>query len=234
MCSSTPADILRDFETRFDITISEGYGMTESVLITGSPPGGTLPGRVGQPIPGLAVRLVDENDVPVEPGAVGELVYRPDGPYEMMQGYWRKPEATVEVWRNLWFHSGDLLREHSDGYLEYVGRKKDAIRRRGENISAWEVEEAVVTHPDVLEAAAIGVPSEVGEEDVAVLIVTKPNTPLDPSRLLEFVADDLPRFAVPRYVELVESLPKTPSERIDKGKVRERGITDAAWDADAS
>jgi crotonobetaine/carnitine-CoA ligase len=149
-----------------------------------------------------------------------------------MQGYWNKPAATVEAWRNLWFHTGDLVREHDDGTLEYIGRKKDSIRRRGENVSAWEVEQAVVAHSDVLEAAAIGVPSEVGEEDVAVLVVPRPGTSPDPAELVTFVAKDLPRFAVPRYVEIVDSLPKTPSERIEKGKVRERGITPAAWDAE--
>ena len=147
---------------------------------------------------------------------------------------YKNPEATAESFRNGAFHTGDVGTIDAQGRVHFRGRLQDRIRRRGENISAWEVEEAVATHPDVLEVAAIGVPSEVGEEDVAVLIVTRPNTQLDPRRLLEFVADDLPRFAVPRYVELVESLPKTPSERIDKGKIRERGITDAAWDADAS
>lgn len=231
MCSSTPGDIMRDFERRFGLEISEGYGMTECLLIAGAPPGESLPGRVGRPIPELDVRLVDDADVPVDVGAIGELVYRPKGSFEMMQGYWRKPNATVEAWRNLWFHSGDLLREHADGYLEYVGRKKDAIRRRGENVSAWEVEQAVAAHPSVLEVAAIGVPSEVGEEDVAVLVVAKPDSQLDAQELVKFVSSDLPRFAVPRYVELVDNLPKTPSERIDKGTARERGITDAAWDA---
>lgn len=234
MCSSTPKEIQRDLETRFGVEISEGYGMTECLLITGSPPGATVPGRVGRPIPELTIRLVDEDDVPVEPGTIGELVYRPNGHSEMMQGYWRMPDATVEAWRNLWFHSGDLLREHPDGSLEYVGRKKDSIRRRGENVSAWEVEEAVAAHPRVLEVAAIGVPSEVGEEDVAVLVVTKSDSELNPLELIEFVSGDLPRFAVPRYVEFLDSLPKTPSERIDKGKIRERGITAAAWDANAA
>jgi len=152
----------------------------------------------------------------------------------MMQGYWRKPAETVEAWRNLWFHTGDLFREHPDGMLEFIGRKKDSIRRRGENVSAWEVEEAVAAHPSVLEVAALGVPSDVGEEDVAILVVLKPGESIDAPELVEFVAADLPRFAVPRYVEVVESLPKTPSERIEKAKVRERGITDAAWDSNAA
>jgi crotonobetaine/carnitine-CoA ligase len=236
MCSSTPAEIWRDFEERFDVTIVEGYGMTECLLLTCSTADGqqTSPGRIGRPAPGIEIRLVDGDDAPVPVGEPGELVYRPHDEFAMMQGYWNKPEATVETWRNLWFHTGDLVREHPDGSLEYIGRKKDSIRRRGENVSAWEVETVVLAHPGVLEAAAIGVASEVGEEDVAVLVVTVPGTTLDPVELVEFVGNDLPRFAVPRYVEIVESLPKTPSERIEKGKVRERGITAAAWDANVA
>ncbi|MFI7006556.1 AMP-binding protein [Streptomyces sp. NPDC050145] len=230
ICSSTPGEILRDFERRFGVDLIEAYGMTECVLITSAPAGSTVPGRIGDAVPELDVRLVDDTDMPVAPGEVGELVCRPREPFSMMQGYWGRPEATLEAWRNLWFHTGDLMRRHPDG-LEYVGRRKDSIRRRGENVSAWEVEEAVVAHPKVLEAAAIGVPSEVGEEDVAVLVVPLPGQDLEARELVAFVAEDLPRFAVPRYVEFVGSLPKTPSERIEKAKVRERGITAAAWDA---
>ncbi|NBE50000.1 AMP-binding protein [Streptomyces boluensis] len=234
MCSSTPGEILRDVEQRFGIDIIEAYGMTECLLIASAPVGSTVPGRIGKPVPQLDVRVVDDHDAPVSTGEIGELVYRPHEHAVMTQGYWTKPEATVEAWRNLWFHTGDLVREHADGYLEYVGRKKDSIRRRGENVSAWEVEQAVVAHPQVLEAAAIGVPSEVGEEDVAVLVVTRPGQGVEPQELIEFIADDLPAFAVPRYVEFVESLPKTPSERVEKGKVRKRGITAAAWDGNVA
>jgi carnitine-CoA ligase len=234
MCSSSPKEIVRDFEARFGVQISEAYGMTECVIITGAPPGETVPGRVGRPIRGVAVRVVDDHDVAVERGEIGELIYRPDEPSAMMQGYWRKPAETVAAWRNLWFHTGDLVREDADGYIEFIGRKKDSIRRRGENVSAWEVEQAVAAHLQVMEVAAIGVSSEVGEEDVAILVVPKPGESIDPLELIEFVSADLPRFAVPRYVEFVESLPKTPSERIEKAKVRQRGITDAAWDSNAA
>lgn len=234
ICSSTPREILRDFEARFGVKIIEAYGMTECVLITTAAED-TIPGRIGRPVPGLSARVVDEHDAPVPPGELGELVYRPLTHFGMMQGYWAKPNETLAAWRNLWFHTGDLVREHPDGMLEYIGRKKDSIRRRGENVSSWEVEQALAAHPQVLEVAAIGVPSEVGEEDVAILVVPRPGgDPIDPGELVEFAAKDLPRFAVPRYVEFVENLPKTPSERIEKGKVRERGITSAAWDANVA
>lgn len=233
ICSSTPREILHDFEKRFGVDLIEAYGMTECVLITSSTPGATVPGRIGEPIPEIEVQLVDDHDRPVEQGTTGELVFRPRQPYEAMQGYWGNPEATVEAWRNLWFHTGDLACQHPDG-IEYVGRKKDSIRRRGENISAWEVEEVLAAHPHVRDVAAIGVASEVGEEDVAVLVVPASGQVIDPAELVAFAARDLPRFAVPRYVEVVDSLPKTPSERVEKSKVRERGITAAAWDANVA
>lgn len=233
-CSSTPGEILRAFEERFGLGIVEAYGMTECVLITGETVDKTQPGRIGRPMPRLDVQVVDEFDAPVEKGEVGELIYRPKEHFAMMQGYWNKPEATAEAWRNLWFHTGDLVRQYPDDMIEYIGRKKDSIRRRGENVSAWEVEQACANHESVLDVAAIGVPSDVGEEDVAVVVVAVPGRTLDPADLIDFVSKDLPRFAVPRYVEIVDSLPKGPSERVEKGKVRERGITSAAWDANVA
>ncbi|GHE88881.1 ATP-dependent acyl-CoA ligase [Amycolatopsis deserti] len=234
VCSSTPREIMLDFEKRFGIKIVESYGMTECLLITAVPPEETRLGSIGKPVAEIEVRVVDDHDVQVSAGEVGELVYRPCDHFSMMQGYWNKPEETVEAWRNLWFHTGDLVRQDEEGWIEYIGRKKDSIRRRGENVSAWEVEQAAAAHPDVLEVAAIGVPSEVGEEDVAVLVVVAPGADLEPGDLVEFLGEDLPRFAVPRYVEFVDRLPKTPSERIEKRKVRERGITAAAWDANVA
>ena len=233
-CSSTPGEILRAFEERFGLRIIEMYGLTECVVLTGETRDNTQPGRIGRAIPQVEAQIVDDMDAPVEVGAIGELIFRPRESFAMMQGYWNKPEATAEAWRNLWFHTGDLVREYPDGMLEYIGRKKDSIRRRGENVSAWEVEQACANHPSVLDVAAIGVASDVGEEDVAVVVVEVPGKTLDPADLVAFVSKDLPRFAVPRYVEIVDSLPKGPSERVEKGKVRERGITSAAWDSDVA
>ncbi len=231
--SAAPPEIHRAFEQRFGVELLEGYGMTEMPYIVNSLRGSGRPGGVGVPIPEAEVQLVDDHEVPVAPGEVGELCLRPRVPSYMTQGYWQKESETVEAWRNLWFHTGDFLRVASDGQFEYVGRKNDAIRHRGENVSAWEVEQAVTAHPDVLEAAAIGVPSSLGEEDVAVLAVLRPEAELEPAALREFAAPDLPRFAVPRYIEFVDAFPKTPSERIEKRKVRERGISATAWDAEA-
>jgi len=234
MCSSVPHDVQEEFSERFGVQINEGYGMTESAIITSNDPEHLVARSVGGPAPHLDVAILDDADSAVEAGELGEICFRPKASFTTMQGYWGKSAESVEAWRNLWFHTGDLGRLHASGQLEYVGRKKDSIRRRGENVSAWEVEQVISAHPGVLEVAAIGVPSEVGEEDVAVLIVPASDQALDPAELVRFVEADLPRFAVPRYVELVDELPKTPSERVAKGKVRERGITAAAWDANVA
>lgn len=232
--SATPPTLHREFEDRYNVVALEGYGLTEFALIAAQSPASREPGTVGRPLPWVDVRIVDDQDVPVERGAVGELIVRPDGPSLHMLGYWRKDPETVRAWRGLWFHTGDLIRELPTGALEYVGRNKDSIRRRGENVSAWEVEETAARHAAVLEAAAIGVPSDLGEEDVALLVVPSGAEPLDPALLREYMAADLPRFALPRYVEIVDELPKTPSERIAKGAVRERGLTSAAIDLEAT
>jgi len=229
--SSTPWEILNAFEQRFNTTLIEAYGMTEAVLLTCNTLDDRRHGSVGKPSSVIELRIVDEHDEPVPAGQEGEIVFRPRVPNVIMQGYWNQPAATQETWRNLWFHTGDLAHMDEDGFVYYHGRGKDSIRRRGENISAWEVEQALTLHPEVLEAAAFGVPSPVGEEDVAVLCVTKPNSPLTHPQLHQYVSKDLPRFAVPRFIEFVDQLPKTPSERIAKAEVRERGLTDAAWDA---
>jgi crotonobetaine/carnitine-CoA ligase len=184
-------------------------------------------------VPELEGRLVDPLDQPVPEGEQGELVVRPREPFVTTQGYWAMPEETIEANRNQWFHTGDLLRPDADGNLYFVGRTKDSIRRRGENVSAWEVEQAAMLHPDVLETAAIAVPSPLGEDDVALLVTVRPGARLSPPDLRAFVATDLPKFAVPRYVEFVASFPKTASERVDKGKVRATGLSTAAWDAEA-
>ncbi|WP_375001443.1 AMP-binding protein [Aeromicrobium sp. CTD01-1L150] len=230
--SATPASAHREFERRFGVDLVEGYGMTEFGLMAGQRPGRPEPGTVGPELDWVEARLVDEHSRDVGDGQVGELVVRPRGQHLHMMGYWRKPEATVKAWRGLWFHTGDLLRRLPSGSLEYIGRTKDSIRRRGENISAWEVEEAAAQHPGVLEAAAIGVPSDVGDEDVALFVVPSRAGIPDLAELREAMGKDVPRYALPRFIEIVSELPKTPSERVAKAAVRERGITAEARDFD--
>ncbi len=229
--SAIPAKAQRELEERFSVRLLEGYGTTEIPLILACRRDVETIGTVGTPADGMQVVLVDDDDAPVPVGESGLLCVRPEVPFSVTLGYWNNPEATAETLTNLWFHTGDLLREREDGTgFEYVGRRKDSIRRRGENISAWEVEQACLEHADVLECAAIGVPSDVGDEDVALLVVLREGATVPPEVVANFMAELLPRFAVPRYIEVVDTLPKTPSERINKAEVRERGLTAAAVD----
>ncbi len=233
--TAIPAGRQAELERRWSVELLEGYGTTEIPLILAVRRGSGTTGTVGVPAEGMQVQLVDDDDAPVPRGEAGVLCVRPDVPYAVTPGYWNKPEATAETFTNLWFHTGDLLREREDGSgFEYVGRRKDSIRRRGENVSAWEVEQAALEHVDVLECAAIGVPSDVGDEDVAVLVVLRSGSALTPEGLVDFMSERLARFAVPRFVEVVESLPKTPSERVNKAEVRARGLTAAAVDVQPS
>lgn len=231
--AATPAEIHRAFEQRFGIELREAYGMTESLFLAHADSATPL-GSVGRLVPEIEGRLVDDDGSAVPHGSAGELIIRPTTPDCTALGYWPRTSGDAEAASVAWFHTGDLLREDESGNLYFAGRKKDSIRRRGENVSAWEVEEASMKHPDVLEAAAIGIPSPIGEEDVALLVRVKAGSSVKPEDLREFVAQELPSFAVPRYVELVDWFPKTPSERVDKGKVRETGLSAAAWDAEAT
>ncbi len=176
------------------------------------------------------MRLFDESGVEVAIGDVGEIVVRPNEPSLMSDGYYGMPSATLESRRDLWFHTGDLARRDSDGFFYFVGRRTDSIRRRGENISAFEVEEVVKLHPAVLDAAAYGVPSDLTEDDVMVAVVPRPDHVVDPHELTRFCAARMGRHMVPRYVDVVEVLPRTPTEKVEKAQLRQRGVTLTTWD----
>jgi len=225
-----PAD-LEGFERRFGLRlIYETFGMTECLIIPPRLYEPRRPGCCGKPVEEYEVRIADDDDDEVEPGRTGEILMRPREPYTMMSGYYKMPEATLEAFRNLWFHTGDLGYMDADGFLYYVGRKKDAIRRRGENISAYDVENVVNQHPAVLESAAVAVPSELGEDDVKILIVLKPGAELAPEEVIRFCEGRMAYFMVPRYVEFRDSLPKNPSQRIEKYKLRAEGNGASTWD----
>jgi carnitine-CoA ligase len=214
-----------EFEQRFGVTITwQGFGMTE---IEPMPMRREMLPDVPLDTLGYAARwmewgVVDEHDRMVEPGEQGELVFRCLAPYGMAAGYYKRPEATVEAYRNFMFHTGDLASYDSDGLLHFHGRRQERIRRRGENISALELEYVVLTHPAVLEAAAYGVPSPLGEEDVKLDVVLGDDMPLE--QLHAWLVEQLPKFMVPRYLERWESFPKTASERIQKFKLSEAGF----------
>ena len=151
----------------------------------------------------------------------------------LMDGYWAMPDETIAAFRNQCFHTGDLLRRDADGWFYFVGRRKDIVRRRGENISAAEVELTLEQHPDVLECAVIGVPSEMTEEDVMACVVPRPGCELTPDALLRWCEDRMARFMVPRYVRLLDALPKTPTDKVEKFRLQQQGSA-GAWDCEAS
>jgi crotonobetaine/carnitine-CoA ligase len=226
-----PAD-LEAFKTRFDVQIATWFNMTEvSVPLRSdgfSVTGGTSAGR---PRPGVTARIVDDLDQPLPAGMAGELVLRADTPWEFCLGYWQNPAKTVEAWRNLWFHTGDAFRTDDAGNFYFVDRLKDTIRRRGENISSFEVEREMESHPAVLESAAVAVPSGWGEDDIKAVVALKPGATLTAPDLHAHLAARLPAYMVPRFIEiLAQELPKTPTGKTVKAALRATG-TAAAWES---
>ena len=224
------SDASEVFAERFGVDVYTTFNMTETSwpLISGRNP--RVRGTCGRPREGYEVRIVDENDCEVAPDTVGELIVRSDIPWSMNHGYHNNPEATARAWRNGWFHTGDAFRRDEDGYYYFVDRVKDAIRRRGENISSFEVEVEVCAHPTVREAAAIGVPSEYSEDEVMVVIAPVPGQTIDVVELSTFLAGRMPYFMVPRYIRVIDELPKTPSAKVQKAELRRDGITADTWD----
>jgi crotonobetaine/carnitine-CoA ligase len=225
-----PQPVMDRFEKRFGLKCLEGFGMTEIGIVIHTTPYDRRPGSCGKVLPIYEVRLVDDEDNEVPPNEPGEITFRPKEPYTMMLGYYNMPDKTLEVYRNLWFHTGDLAKKDEDGYFYFVDRKKDALRRRGENISSFEVERAINTHPKVLETAAVAVKSELAEDEVKICVVLKPGEAMTPEELIAYANDRMPYFAVPRYVEFMDALPRTPTERIQKFLLKEAGVTANTWD----
>jgi crotonobetaine/carnitine-CoA ligase len=182
---------------------------------------------------GFAARVVDEEDSEVADGVAGELIVRADEPFAFATGYFGAPEKTVEAWRNLWFRTGDRVVREADGYFRFVDRLKDAIRRRGENISSFEVEQVLLGHPAIANAAAFPVRSSLAEDEVMAAVVLHPGRALAPADLIAYCTPRLPYFAVPRYVEFMAELPMTENGKVQKYKLRERGVTAQTWDGGA-
>ncbi|WP_130586394.1 AMP-binding protein [Qipengyuania flava] len=222
------------FTERFGVDIYTIFNMTEisSPIVSEANP--TKIGTCGRVRDGVDVRLVDRNDCEVPIGEIGEMLVRTDRPWAMNSGYNANPEATAEAWRNGWFHTGDAFRRDEDGYFYFVDRVKDAIRRRGENISSFEVEADVCSHPAVREAAAVAVPSEFSEDEVMVIVAPVPGQKLEPRQLAEFLIDTMPYFMVPRYIRILDELPKTPSAKVMKADLRKEGVTSDTWDREAA
>jgi len=226
-----PADIHEQFEDRFGLRILTLFGLTEAFPITLSsvelPP---TPGTSGKTYEAYDVRLVDVDENEVGPGQPGELTCRPRRRGAMFSGYWKNPEGTLKALEDLWFHTGDICRFDEDDNLIFVDRIKDTIRRRGENISSYEVEQALRLHPAVADVAAHGVPSPVSEEDVKICVVLKEDSAVTPQELYYHCIEVMPRYALPRYIEIVDELPVSQVGRVLKYVLRERGVTAETWD----
>ncbi len=223
-----PPRIWKNFEKRFGLTLVETYGTTEGGSIWNRPEGKV--GSIGMAPYFNEARVVDELDRELPPGKIGELIIRPRDPEEKWVEYYKEPEATQEKFRGGWYRTGDLVYQDDEGWFFFVGRKKDVIRRRGENISAAEVELVIMSHPNVLECACFGVPSQLGEEDVMVCVVPKHGMSLSSQELVSFCEERMAYFMVPRYIEFLERLPKTPTERVEKYKLKETRPNPNTWD----
>ena len=228
-----PADLHRPFEQRFGLTLLDMYGMTEAEILTLPRLGEAVPvgscGRVG---PDFDLVILDDRDQVLPPGRVGQICVRSKVPHVMTTGYEGDDAATAEAWRNDWFHTGDLGKIDQDGYVFHVDRLQHAIRRRGENVSSWEVEQILEQHPAIAQAAAIGVPSSLGEEDVKVVVVLRPGMTLDHREVHAFCASRMARFMVPRYIELRPALPYAEVGKVQKEQLKELGPP--VWDAERS
>jgi len=222
-----------EFHARFDIDVYTIFNMTEISSPIVSEPNPVKRGTCGKKRNGVDVRLVDKNDCEVALGEIGEMVVRTDRPWGMNSGYYKNPEATAEAWRNGWFHTGDCFRQDEEGYFYFVDRMKDAMRRRGENISSFEVEAEVVAFSAVREAAAYAVPSELGEDDVMIAVAPVAGHNIDHKELMLFLGERMPYFMVPRYIRILDELPKTPSSKVMKHILRGEGVTPDTWDREA-
>ncbi len=234
MAMPAPKDIYWDFQERFGIRFIEGYGLTETGMVTYHPPGAEpRPGSCGIATPGFEVTVVEPGtDRPLASGLQGEIVVDMKLPNIVMRAYVGMPEKTAEDFRNLKLHTGDLGEMDDEGYLYFKDRLKDYIRRRGENVSSVEVERTVMSHPEVLEAAAIGVHAHEGasaEDEILICVVTRSGA-LTPRELANYLEPKMPHFAIPRYIRFMEHLPKTPTERVRKVELREQGVTPDTYD----
>lgn len=234
-CVPTTPETWEKFNTRFGVRLnSEVFGQTEFYPATITLAGSRLtPGGAGRVAPHVEIKIFDDQDHELPVGEIGEIVLRPKEPRTMFSGYFNNPTATVQAFRNLWHHTGDFGRLDQDGTLYFVDRKKDSMRRRGENVSSMELEEALRQHESVAQVAVHAVPSELIEDDIKACIVPARGHALTPEVLFDFFKASLPYYAIPRYVELMDELPSNAVGRVQKFVLRERGVTPNTWDLEA-
>ncbi|MGE0097413.1 MAG: AMP-binding protein [Hydrogenophaga sp.] len=227
-----------EFEKRFGLKAMNNYGLSDFAMVTAfteHEPAQKL-GSIGKPRRGFQVRIVDEDDFEVAPGEVGEIVLQSDDPWRAATGYYKMPEATLAAHRNQWFHTGDRGVCDADGYLWFVDRKKDCIRRRGENISAFEVEQIIATHPGVAHAAVVPVATDTNDEEVGAVVVRRDGSALSELDLIEHCQRNMAYFMVPRYIQFLAELPTTVNQKVEKFRLRqalERDLS-SAWDREAA
>jgi crotonobetaine/carnitine-CoA ligase len=234
LAPGVPAPLHEVFTERTGIYLLDGYGATESNAVIGTTMETRRPGSMGKLVEGYQARVADEDDNEVPDGTPGELLLRADEPFAMAIGYFGMPDKTVEAWRNLWLHTGDRVVRDAEGYYKFIDRMKDSIRRRGENISSFEVEKVIMSHPSVEIAAVFPVASELAEDEVMTTIVLKEGASLDGPELMRFCEGRLSYFAIPRFVDFVKELPRTESGKVQKFKLREQGRTPTTWDREAA
>ena len=229
--AACPPDVMKHMEERFKIICLEGYGLTEAGIFMHWTVNDRKLGSCGKIVDEYyEAKLMDDEDNEVPVGQTGEIVVRPKAPFIMMSEYYKMPEKTLESYRNLWFHTGDWARKDEEGNFFFMDRKKDALRRRGENISSFEVEKVINSNPKVMESAVYAVPSDLGEDEVKASVVLKPGETLTPEDLIAYCNDRMAYFAIPRYLEFVAELPKTATAKVEKYRLREAGITPTTWD----
>ncbi|SFI03208.1 ATP-dependent acyl-CoA ligase [Bradyrhizobium sp. cf659] len=229
-----PPQIHGPFIERFGVPLVDGYGSTETNFVFAGTIPSDRPGTMGYLADGIEARVVDEDDSPLPDGQAGELLLRAREPFAFATGYFGMPEKTVEAWRNLWFHSGDRVVRDPDGHYRFIDRMKDSIRRRGENVSSWEVEQTIQSHPAVAACAIYPLPSELGEDEVAAAILLEPGQSLEPVDIIRHCEGQIAYFAIPRYVRILSQMPLTENGKIKKGVLREAGVTTDTWDREAA
>jgi crotonobetaine/carnitine-CoA ligase len=226
-----PKEVYEGVNQRFGLEVLELYGMSETgTWNTINRPGKGRVGSVGQAREGFEVKIFDNQDNEVPMGKVGEIVIRPMRPYTMFDGYYKLPEETVTCSSNWWFHTGDLGKVDEDGYYYFCGRKKESIRRGGEEIPPYDIEKEINKHPAVAECAAFGVGDPIMEEEIMVGVVLHSGQRVSPEEIIAWCKSRLPKFMVPRYIEFMEKLPKSASEKVKKVALRKRGLTPETWD----
>lgn len=229
LSAGAPAERWSEFEHRFSLEIIEWFGMVDApgILINHD----RRVGSIGKPVTGSTYRIVDDNDVPLPPNSVGELIFQHEK--GQLTQYHNDPDATARAYRGGWFHSGDLAEMDEDGFFYYRGRKKESMRRRGENISAWEIESVLTPHPDVVDCAAFAVPSEVEEDEVMVVVIIRPGVHVEPQDLIEYCEGRMAKYAIPRYIKFVDEVPKTATQKTEYAKLKSQGVDAQTWDRDS-